>query len=35
MNENNLVKKSFSIFNRDSEEVKVEVYFKDQNIWLS
>ena len=35
MNENNLVKKNFSIFNRDSEEVKIEVYFKDENIWLS
>ena len=35
MNEKNLVKKSFSIFNRDSEEVRIEVYFKDENIWLS
>ena len=35
MNENNLVKKNFSIFNRDSEEVRIEVYFKDENIWLS
>ena len=35
MNENNLLKKNFSIFNRDSEEVRIEVYFKDENIWLS
>ena len=35
MSVNNLVKKNFTIFNRDSEEVRIEVYFKDENIWLS
>ena len=32
---NDLIKKNFILFNKDNEEIRVEVFFKDENIWLS
>ncbi len=32
---NDLIKKNFVLFNKDNEEIRVEVFFKDENIWLS
>jgi len=35
MVDSNLIKKKFSIFSKDEKEVFIDVYFKDENIWLS